>query len=114
MPPVINPIFKSTPNLKTPPLCQSCQLACFKRHVPKVKQPTKAHQDQEGALSRDAYEASDFVSADQMLSTRQAVCFQVMEEKRHTLRFMVVHYVMMQLLVLSGLRIKSLLELVRL
>ncbi len=45
MPPVINPIFKSTPNLKTPPLCQSCQLACSKRRVPKVNQPMKACQD---------------------------------------------------------------------
>ncbi len=26
MPPVITPIFKSTPNLKIPPLCQSCQM----------------------------------------------------------------------------------------
>ena len=65
MPPVINPIFKSTPNLKTPPLCQSCQLARSKRRVPKVNQPMKACQDREGALSWDAYEAGDFVSADQ-------------------------------------------------
>ncbi len=34
-----------------PPLCQSCQLACSKRRVPKVNQPMKAPQDQEGALS---------------------------------------------------------------
>ncbi len=65
MPPVITPIFKSTPNLKTPPLCQSCQLACSKCHVPKVNQPTKAQQDLEGVLSWDAYEAGNFVSADQ-------------------------------------------------
>ncbi len=65
MPPVITPIFKSTPNLKTPPLCQSCQLACSKRRVPKVNQPMKAHQDQEGALSWDACKAGNFVSADQ-------------------------------------------------
>ncbi len=65
MPPVITPIFKSTPNLKTPPLCQSCQLAHSKRHVPKVHQPMKARQDREGAFSWDAYDAGDFVSADQ-------------------------------------------------
>ncbi len=51
MPPVINPIFKSTPNLKTPPHFQSYQLACSKRHVVKVNQPTKSQQDQQGALS---------------------------------------------------------------
>ncbi len=49
-----------------------------------------------------------------MLSTRQADCFQVMEEKSHTISFMVVHSFMMRLLVLSGLRIKSLLELEKL
>ncbi len=45
----ITPIFKSTPNLKIYPLCQSCQLACSKHCVPKVKQLTKAQQEQEGA-----------------------------------------------------------------
>ncbi len=34
------PLFKSTPNLKTPPLFQSCQLVCSKCCVPKVNQPT--------------------------------------------------------------------------
>ncbi len=48
------------------------------------------------------------------LSTHQADCSQVMEEKRHTISFMVVHSFMMRLLVLSGLKIKSLLELVKL
>ncbi len=65
MPSVITPIFKSTQNLKTPPLCQSCQLVCSIYHVPKFNQPIKACQDQEGALSWDSYEAGDFVSADQ-------------------------------------------------
>ncbi len=60
-----HPIFTSTPNLKTPPLCQSCQLARSKHRVPKVNQPMKARQDQEGALSWDAYEDGDFVSAHQ-------------------------------------------------
>ncbi len=45
MPPVITPIFKSTPNLKTPPLCQSCQLARSKCCVPTVNQPMNAPQD---------------------------------------------------------------------
>ncbi len=65
MPPVITPIFQSTPNIKTPLLCQSCQLARSKRRVPKVNQPMKAQQDQEGALSWDAYEAYNFVSTEQ-------------------------------------------------
>ncbi len=45
-----------------------------------------------------------------VLSAHQADCFQVMEERHHTTSFMVVHCFMMRLLVLSGLRIKSLLE----
>ncbi len=65
MPLVVTPIFKSTPNLKTPPLYQSCQLACSKRRVPKVNQSTKAQHDCEGALSADAYEAGDLVTAEQ-------------------------------------------------
>ncbi len=62
---VITPVFKSTPNINTPTLCQSCQKACSKRQAPKVNQPMKAWQDEEGVLSRDAYEAVDFVSVDQ-------------------------------------------------
>ncbi len=34
--PIITPIFRSTPNLKTSPLCQSCWLACSKCHLPKA------------------------------------------------------------------------------
>ena len=49
-----------------------------------------------------------------MLSTHQAGCFLVMEDKHHIISFMVVHSFMMRLLVLSGLRIKSLLELEKL
>ncbi len=49
--PVITFIVKSTPNLKTPPLYQSCQLAHSKHQVPIVNQPTKAQQAQEGAFS---------------------------------------------------------------
>ncbi len=37
MPPIITHIFKSTPNLKTPHLCQS--YACSKHRMPKVNQP---------------------------------------------------------------------------
>ncbi len=65
MPNVIIPIFKSTPDLKTPPRCQSCQLACSKCQVPKVNQQDKACQDCKGALSWNAYKAGDLVSADQ-------------------------------------------------
>ncbi len=67
MPPVINPIFKSTPNLETPPLCQICQLACSMHCMPKVNQLTVAKLDQQGALSQDASKAGDFVSADQYI-----------------------------------------------
>ncbi len=42
MPPVITPIFKSTPSLKKPLLCHYCQLTCSKHQVPKVNQQTKA------------------------------------------------------------------------
>ncbi len=41
-----------------------------------------------------------------VLSTHQANYYQVMEDKRHTINFMVAHCFMMQLLVLSGLRNK--------
>ncbi len=37
IPPVITPIVKSTTNLKASYLCQSCQHACSKCHLPKVK-----------------------------------------------------------------------------
>ncbi len=49
-----------------------------------------------------------------MLSTLPANCFQVMEEKHLTISFMVVHCSMTRLQVLSGMRIKSLLELEKL
>ncbi len=65
MPPVLTPIFKSTPNLKTSLLCQSCQLAHSKPHMPKVMQLTKAQQEQVGDLYWYAYEGGNFVSADQ-------------------------------------------------
>ncbi len=48
-----------------------------------------------------------------MLSTHQANCFWVMEERQHTISFMMVHCFMMQILVLFG-QIKSLLELMKL
>ncbi len=54
MPFVIIPVFKSTPNLKTPPPCQSFQIAHSKQYAPQIKQTTKAFHDQKGALSQNA------------------------------------------------------------
>ncbi len=67
MPPVITPIFKFILNLKIPPLCHSRQLACSKHCMPKVNQPMKTQQDQEVALSQDAYDTGNCVSADQYI-----------------------------------------------
>ncbi len=65
IPHVIFPIFKSTPNPKTPPLCQPWQFAFSKQCMHQVNQIAKVKLDQRGALSQDAYEAGDFVSAGQ-------------------------------------------------
>ena len=65
MPPVINPKFASTPNC-TIPHCAGCELANAKVRNPGVKKQ-KAIPEKEGALSRDKYEAGDFVSADQFI-----------------------------------------------
>ncbi len=65
-------------------------------------------------MSQDAYEAGDFVSADQLLSTRQADYFQVMAEKCYTINFLVEHYFMTLIQVLFELEIKSPLELEKL
>ncbi len=69
LPPVIPLNFKSTLNLKTPSLCQSCQWACSMSCVPKVKQPTKAQQEQAGALSWDAYETDKLFTTDHYVVT---------------------------------------------
>lgn len=54
-----------SPNIKTSPLLQSCELVWHEYHVPNVNQVAKVCQDQEGALALawDAYEACDFVTA---------------------------------------------------
>jgi hypothetical protein len=65
LPPVISPTFASTPNCPIP-LCQSCELARGKRRNPQVKHST-AIPEKEGLLSRNRYEAGDFVSADQFV-----------------------------------------------
>ncbi len=85
---LITSIFKSTSNLKSPPICQSCQLACSKHKVPKVNQPTKAKQDQDEASFQDAYEVGNLPLLIKMLSTHQANCFWVTTEKSHTINFM--------------------------
>ncbi len=59
-----SPPSSSLLQLMTPPLCEFCQLARSKRWVPKVDQPTKAWLDQGVESSWDAYEASNFGSAD--------------------------------------------------
>ena len=65
LPPVIAPTFASTPHCPIP-MCHSCELACQKRHSPKVKQ-SHAIPEKEALLSRDQYEAGDFVLADQFV-----------------------------------------------
>ncbi len=105
MPPVINPNFKSTPDLMKPPLCQSCQSPCSKPYTPKLNESTKAQQDQEEVLSWDGDDISDFLSADQYIVNTPS--YQVMTEKHiygGTL-------LMLLLLVLSGPRNKSHLKL---
>ena len=65
LPPVISPKFASTPNCPIPK-CHSCELARLKRRSPQVKKST-AIPEKEAILSRDRYEAGDFVSADQFV-----------------------------------------------
>ncbi len=67
IPPVITPILMSTPNLKAPPFCKSCQLACSKWHAPKVKQPAISHEDQMGLYPKDTHEDCNFISVDLQL-----------------------------------------------
>ncbi len=77
-------------------------------NVPKVNRPMKAHQDQEGALSRDAYEADDFVSADKyVVNTPGCLLSGYGREAPHN------QFHGSTLLVLSGLRNKSLLQLAK-
>ena len=63
--PVIPPKFASTPNCPIPK-CHSCELARQKRRSPQVKKST-AIPKKDAVLSRDRYEAGDFVSADQFV-----------------------------------------------
>ena len=65
LPPVIPPKFASTPNCPIPK-CHSCELARQKRHSPQVRKSTTIP-EKEAVLSRDRYEAGDFVSADQFV-----------------------------------------------
>ncbi len=112
MPPIITHIFKSTLNLKSPPLCPSCQLACLKHHS--TNQPTKAQLDWDGAFSQVTYEDGDFVCADQYIgNTHGRLLFSYGREALYN-NFIMAHCFMMLLLVLAGVMIKSLLELVKL
>jgi hypothetical protein len=65
LPPVISPKFASTPCCPVPK-CHSCELARQKQRSPQVK-TSKPVPEKEGSLSRDKYEAGDFVSADQFI-----------------------------------------------
>lgn len=60
---VIKPKIKSASNCPIP-LCQSCQLSRAKQRKPKISK-SKAIPETEGVLSKDQYEAGDFVSVDQ-------------------------------------------------
>ncbi len=65
LPPVIPPKFASTPNCPIPK-CHSCELARQKQRSPQVRKSTTIP-EKEAVLSRDRYEAGDFVSADQFV-----------------------------------------------
>ncbi len=114
MPPDITPIFKYIPNLKTPALCQSCQLACSKHLVPQVKQLTKAEQIKQQLCLEVPIELAVLSLLTNMLSALQADCYQVMAESSLIVSFMVAQFFLMLLMVLSGLKIKSLLQLEKL
>ncbi len=71
----------------------------------------KAQQDQLGALSQDVYEAGNFVFADQyVVNTQGRLLSGYGQEAPHNQ----VHCFMMMLLALSGLKIKSFLDLIKL
>ncbi len=101
MSPLITPIFKSTLNFKTPPLCHSCQFTLPKCLISKFDQPTNAKLDQQGALSEDSYEAGNFISADQCVIDTPGRLLTLIS-------LMVTHCFMILLLVSSWLSIKSL------
>ena len=73
VPPFIVPKFASTPNCPIPH-CQSCEFSRQVRRNPNVK-TSKAIPEKEGALSRDCYEASDFVSVDQFVIQTPGLLF---------------------------------------
>ncbi len=114
IPPIITPIFKSTPNvIKTFPLCQSCLLAFSKQCMPKFNKPTKAWQDGEGTLSWDANEAGDFVSTDQyVVNPWGRLVLGYSQKVSHSQLHVGTYCFMMLLQVLFEQKTKSLLELV--
>ncbi len=77
-----------TPNLKTDHLFWSCQL---KHNVPKVNQPAKTHQDQEGALTLDVYKNSQVWSDHYVLNTPGRLLTSY-RWKNPTIDFMVVQF----------------------
>ena len=60
---VIKPRIKSASNCPIP-LCQSCQMSRAKQRKPKITK-SKVIPEVEGAISKEQYEAGDFVSVDQ-------------------------------------------------
>jgi hypothetical protein len=65
LPPIIKAKFPSAQNYVIP-LCESCLLARAWKRTPNMKR-TEDLPESEGALSRDRYEVSDFVSTDQFI-----------------------------------------------
>ncbi len=75
--PLITTVFvlKYAQNFKTPPCCQSCQLACSPCLVSKLNKLTKACNDH--ARAQNGYEACNYVSADQHICqhSRQIIVY---------------------------------------
>ncbi len=108
----ITPIFKSTPNLKAPPLCQSCQywLALNAVHLKSINQP-RLHSNNRVLCLKMPLKRMILSLLTNMLSTHQADCYWVTRKNSLRINSMVAHCFMMLLLVLFGPKIKSHLEL---
>jgi hypothetical protein len=65
LPPTIKAKFPFAQNCVIP-LCQPCLLARAWKRTPNVKRTKDLHEI-EGALSRDQYEVSDFISTDWLI-----------------------------------------------
>ena len=111
LPPVISPKFASTPCCPIPK-CYSCELACQKQCSPQVKR-SRLVPEKEGSLSKNRYEAGDFVSADQFAVNTPERLFSVYSHEDDCNKFHGVLSFKMLPLRSFGLSVKFLLVLVR-